>query len=452
MKVKKGLKFLVPALAGIFCFAKVSLAESPEELKAQIEALKKQMSTMQSQLDELQKKLKEVQTTTETLSPKILPKDSKPVFGKPGFEWQLYGRVKVDYHYDTARMDFYNDFIGAVVNRWANATHKKTNYQNDSTNFNPRDTRLGAIVYSKVGNWMIKGQTEIDFYGTFEANNIIPRIRLAFADVTNTRTKTSILFGQDWIPVSQLNPSTVDFGILTAAGNLWWRVPQITVRQKVGDCWELLGSLMMHRRRSTASEERMPWVLARIEYRDGVLGKLFDKGSRVALGGGYKHGQHNSTIDDVDFWLLAGEWLFNFKLANQKMQFKGEAWMGQGIGEEFLRYDLGVNPRTRKPIRGWGAWADLVWFINPKWSLALGAGIDNPNDSNILERLHANPAIAPRLLGDRQFTQNVHYFINVWYSLTKDMRIGAEWVHVETERKKWTDTANRFTLSAFYSF
>lgn len=473
MKRKNMAKFLLPALMVGSVFIKTSLAEeTPEELKAQIEALKKQMAVMQQQMtamqaliETLQGKLQQVETKTEKLTPQFVAKESKPVFGKPGLEWQLYGRVKMDYHYDTARIEYYNDFVGAVKNRWGasyNATADiwkltpQTDYRNDSTNFNPRDTRFGALVFHKSGDWIGKGHMEIDFYGTNAGNNIIPRIRLAYVDIYNEKTKTSLRFGQDWIPVSQLNPSTIEFGILTAAGNLWWRVPQLTIRQTLFKNWEILGSLMMHRRISTSSEERMPWVLGRIQYKDGILNKVFDKGSMIAIGGGYKHDAVKEgevsfpkkyfKESDVDRWLLVGEWLFNFKLLGQKFQFKGEAWTGKGIDKEWLRYDLGVNAYG-EPIEAYGLWADLVWNINPRWSFTIGAGFDDPNDSEILKG-----QIGAQALNDRQFTKNTQYFANLYYKLTDHIRIGGEILHIETERDKWVDTANRFTLTAFYEF
>ena len=472
MKRKSIAKVLLPALMIGSVFVKTSLAEeTPEELKAQIEALKQQMAAMQQQMasmqaliETLQGKLKQVETKTEKLTPQFVAKESKPVFGKPGLEWKLYGRVKMDYHYDTARIEKYNDFVGAVKNRYSaswNGTawniSKVSNYQNDSTNFNPRDTRFGALVFHKRGDWVIKGHTEVDFYGTNAGNNIIPRIRLAYVDIYNSKTRTSLRFGQDWIPVAQLNPSTIEFGILTAAGNLWWRVPQLTIRQKVFNNWEILGSLMMHRRIHTDSEERMPWLLARIRYKDGILNKVFSKGSMIAIGGGYKHEAVEADEDasfpreyftesDVDRWLVVGEWKLNFELFDQKLQFKGEAWTGRGIDDEFLRYDLGVNAYG-EPIEAFGMWGNLVWNINPRWTFSIGAGFDDPNDSEILKG-----QIGAEALNDRQFTKNTQYFANLWYKLTDHVKIGVETMHIETERDEWVDTANRFTLSAFYNF
>jgi hypothetical protein len=212
----------------------------------------------------------------------------------------------------------------------------------------------------------------------------------------------------------------------------------------------------MHRRISTSSEERMPWALARVQYKDGILNKIFDKGSMIAIGGGYKHeAVEDSDVpfpkkyfkeSDVDRWLICGEWLFNFKLFDQKFQFKGEAWTGRGIDKEWLRYDLGVNAYG-EPIEAYAMWADLVWNIKPRLSFTIGAGFDDPNDKEILKG-----QIGPQALNDRQFTKNTQYFANLWYKLSDNMSIGVEVMRIETERKNWVDTANRFTLSAFYNF
>jgi len=379
MKVGKGVKFLTSALVGAFCFSQVALADNTS----------------------------------------VVAKNSD-------VKWKLYGRVKVDFNYDTVQFKKYNDFIGAVTN-------STSDWENDSTNFNPRDTRIGAIVTSKEGNWEVKGHTEIDFYGDTNGNNLIPRMRLGYIGLTYVKTRTNIRIGQDWIPIAQLNPSTIDFGILTAAGNLWWRVPQITIRQNFMNNWQILFSAMRHRRISTTEEVRMPWVLTRIQYKDGLIGK----GSMLAIGGGYRH-------DTIDRWLIAGEWKFKFNLAGQKVLFKGEAWTGAGIDDEFLRYELGENNGTA--VRAWGAWADLTWIPTSKISFTIGAGIDDPDDDDIMK----GRTVAS--LSDRQFTQNIQCFANVWYKLTKHVKIGAEVVHVETERKDDLRKGNRFTLSAFYNF
>ena len=73
------------------------------------------------------------------------------------YNMKLWGRVKVDYNYDTARFDSYNDFLGVPSDSIATANQK-----NDSTNFNPRDTRLGFAAMHGAGEWAGKGVVELD--------------------------------------------------------------------------------------------------------------------------------------------------------------------------------------------------------------------------------------------------------------------------------------------------
>ncbi|MBA2848640.1 hypothetical protein G4V39_02530 [Thermosulfuriphilus ammonigenes] len=435
----KPLKTFILVILGFLLLAAPTWAESTEELKAQIEALKRQMAemqaAMQAQIEALQKKLEQVQS--QGVAPQVVAKEARPVFSKKNTEWLLYGKLKTDLTYDTAKMTYYNDFIGAVANR---SRTENADSGNDSTNFNPRDTRFGFWAAHKEGDWLVKGRFEMDFYGYNNGNNLIPRMRLAYSDITNLATKTSLRIGQDWIPVARLNPSTIDFGILSAAGNLWWRVPQVTLRQKINKNWELLLALMKHRRLDPNREDRMPWALARVAYSGGLLGP----GNMIALGGGYRHASYQAEdSSNVDRWLAVAEWKFH--LLDKRLLFKGEAWFGKGIGESFLRYELDTR-EDGKAAWASGGWADVTWFFAPRWSATVGLGFDNPSDSDIMK----GRTVAD--LSDRQFTQNSQYFANVWYQLTKPLKVGFEVIHIETERDYQTDVANRFTLSVQYLF
>ncbi len=265
-------------------------AESTAELKAQLKAMQKQMQAMQSTMQAMQNKINELESQA-AIKPSGAKVGAPSVWSK--YNMKLYGKVKMDINYDTAQFKKYNDFVGAVA---AGPNHK-----NDSTDFNPRDTRFGFVASHAYGDWLAKGRFEIDFYGNNNGDNLIPRMRLGYIDLSNNRG-TSIRVGQDWIPVATLNPSTIDFGILTAAGNLWWRDPQVTVRQKFGNI-EVMGSLMKHRRTNTANEDRMPWVLARVGLNGGILGE----GNMLAIGGGYRHADYGkNSSKKTDRWLVAG--------------------------------------------------------------------------------------------------------------------------------------------------
>ncbi len=430
---------LISLAGGLSTFA---YGESVEDLNLQMKTMQDQMMQMQENMQALQNRINQLETAPP--APKVAAKPAPEVPALTAEEvtalrslkalgnvWskynmELYGKVKVDFNYDTAEFD-YNDFVGCVA--------AESDYKNDSTNFNPRDTRFGFKASHKWGEWWSAlGRFEIDFYGDTKGDNLIPRMRLGYIDVGYEKTHTSMVVGQDWIPVSQLNPSTIDFGILTEAGNLWWRIPQVTVRQELGDI-QVLASVMKHRRKSTEDEDRMPWILGRVQYSNEILGK----GGLVALGGGYRHAdyEHNSS-NNTDRWLVCGE----LKCVTGPFTFKSELWTGEGIGRNFLRYDLDMA-HDGGPASAYGGWADLTYAVNDKTTMTVGYGFDNPDNSDIGDLTDTD---------DHRFTLNEQYFINTWYSLTKPIKVGAEWIHVETERHQQIHTGNRFTVSMQYVF
>ncbi|MEA1866611.1 MAG: hypothetical protein U9N19_00690, partial [Thermodesulfobacteriota bacterium] len=318
-------RFFAPYRAAIFVLSLLTLisfgalssfayGESAEDLKLQMKTMQDQMMQMQENMQALQNRINQLETAPPTPQVAALTaeevtalrnlKDMDNVWSK--YNMQLYGKVKVDFNYDTAEFKKYNDFVGAVA--------AESHYKNDSTDFNPRDTRIGFTASHKWGDWSALGRVEMDFYGDNSGDNLIPRMRHGYIDIGYKKTQTSMVVGQDWIPVSQLNPSTIDFGIMTAAGNLWWRVPQITVRQELGD-FQILASVMKHRRTDTENEDRMPWLLGRVQYSNEILGK----GGLVAIGGGYRHADYehdyydkdnnyiHHSSNNTDRWLVCGE-------------------------------------------------------------------------------------------------------------------------------------------------
>ncbi|MEW6328199.1 MAG: hypothetical protein AB1487_11525 [Thermodesulfobacteriota bacterium] len=437
---------IVALLISVLCL--ISVPAFGETLEERLNRLEKEIQDLKAQAAQREAELAEIKAAAAKPAPPVVAAPAKPAEGDvwTKYNMRLYGRVKIDLHHDTAQF-YNNDWVGAVKN--------VSGYTNDSTNFNPRDTRFGFEASHTDNGWTGLGRFEVDFYGTNapgdNGNNLIPRMRLGYVNLIYNPCNTSLLIGQDWVPVAQLNPSQIDFSILTASGNLWWRVPQVTVRKQIGD-FELLASAMRHRRTATTDEARMPWVLGRVAYNGGLLGK----GCSVALGGGYRtESVAKSTWTTADHrierYLLAAE----LKLVRGPWEFKAEPWIGQGIGDEFWRYDLSVNYHngvgdTADPetIWAWGGFVDLTYKVDPRLSFTVGYGVDDPRDED-LAGINFNDGNAAR---DRQFTMNSQLFFNTWYQLTKAIKVGAELIHVKTERLSDTNSGNRFTVSTWYEF
>jgi hypothetical protein len=333
----------------------------------------------------------------------------------------LRGRVKFDANYDTGNLRGFTDYAAYLAT------------ENDAEfNFNPRDTRFGFAASGREGDWTYKAVFEMGFYGDNAGNNLIPRMRLGYTEAANT-DGFSMRVGQDWIPIAQQNPGTIDFGILSWGGNLWWRVPQITLRQRTGD-FEVLGSAMKHRI-STVQErdEGMPWFIGRVAW-FGVLG---DK-SMLAVGGGY----HSVTVDGDDYapWIVAGE--LRVPLGD-KIFLNGEYYTGEGIGREFVHYGFDYNaahPDGATAIRSRGGFASLAFKPQADVAFNAGYGMDHPCSDDML-----GLAVVPYL-------KNNVLFGNVKKQITANYGVGVEIMHFETETATTTLQGERFTYSCWFIF
>ena len=367
----------------------------------------------------------------------------EPVMSK--YNVKIWGRVKMDYIYDTSQFVCYNDFLGVPAD--SNVTNGQGR---SSTDFNPRDSRLGFSASHAVESWEGKGVIELDFYNGGNPN-LTPRMRLGYAELSNKDSGTDVRAGQDWNPAMQLNPSTIDFGVLSATGNLWWRNPQFTVRQnvKVGDTGGLqfLVSALSPERANTATKTDMPWLLGRVAYDFDLAGGKH----MLAIDGGYMHDQDVTYSDGIDRLLYGAEFKFDF----DPVLFKGEIWAGQAIGGSFLRYNLDTytsNAGDTKEWKAWGGWADITYKIMPKWSVTAGMGLDNPSNSGY------RPG-QPGGLGNanREFIYAYNAYANTWYTLGPDVKVGFEVMDLVAKRQKvdnthYKDKGMRFNLSLYYGF
>ncbi len=442
---------LVPIIMGLISpatgFGK-DLEKRVRELERKVEELEGVLAEYKALL-----KLKEKGITKQKTPEKvavIIPEKEVPSKGPSvwsKYNMQFDGRIKIDTHYDDVAFNKYNDFIGVIA--------AGKDYKKDSVNFNPRDTRLAFRVRHSFGNLIGEGRFENDFYGDTKGNNIIPRIRLAYVNLKNTAFGTSWLVGQDWTPVAQQNPHMSEFGIMAAGGNLWWRIPQITIRQELGD-FELLGSLMRHRRISPQEEGRWPWMLGRIGYNM----KSLSKGNMIALGFGYrrdkvkKYGFYQE--EEIKGEARLNRWLavLELKLKKDPFEFKGEGWVGQGIGSHWLRYYMGFNPLTGDEIKSQGGFLSLFYKTPIKrLSLGCGAGLDHATKSDLSgwDFIQEEDGGRTGLDYDARFSRNMQFFANLWYEVTPGIKLIGEYIRMETERFSQTRGGNRFTFSVWHS-
>jgi hypothetical protein len=333
---------------------------------------------------------------------------------------KFWGRAIFNMHYDTAQQNV--DFMSYI-----------TDDETESFNFNPRDTRLGFAASQQHGDWTYGSVFEIDFYGDNAGNNLLPRLRLGYAEAKRS-CGLSIRGGQDWVPVAQQNPGTIDFGVQSWSGNLWWRVPQLTVRHRSDQVEYLVGA--MKHRISTGQElqEKMPWLMGRVGLFD-----LIGKGSLLAVGGAWR----SVTVDAEDYapYMAALEFVVPFGASG--IVLNGEVYTGAGIGREFVHYGFDYNPAHpdgATEIKSLGGFASLKIPVSPRVDLNFGFGLDDPEDEDL------DGATPPYL-------KNTSLFGNFKYKVTRNFGWGLEVCHFITDTGADDElTGQRFTGSWWFVF
>ena len=426
---------LAVSVASLLCSAQAFAQDDIEALKAQIQQLQEQMSKLQAKLVELESQ-KGVGV--------------KSVSGlKSGIK--VYGRIKFDAIYDTHNMGA-DQFIKTLPK----------GDRDDRTTFNMKDTRVGLIINGpQAGGWKVTGRIEGDFYGASGDNGGF-RIRLSYINLNNGQG-TNIRIGQDYVPIASQMASTLDFLSMASSGNLWDRVPQITVTQTFDGGFGILGTVYKSSASTDGVKMRMPWVGAKVFYKGDVFGT--GKPVYLALGGAYRRGYQDiveektnyvcnctsGTVDSqtqivaqghdhVDDYVVAIEWNVPFNLYFP-MAVKGEAYVGQGLDKrDYLVFSKPhyLDNNSVEELQTWGGFVQLTVKPTAKVALNLGTGMDNPDNDD------ADKA--------GTYEKNWRAFGNVIYKLAPNVSLGAEIDHQETLYKGDVEHGNRLMVSAIYNW
>lgn len=423
----------------ILCWSGLSFAETNvQDLENQLQKLQKQMEELnaimkaqKAEIEALQNRIKETQKEKPTVAevPATAPAEIKT---SSKYKINFYGKIKFDGIYDTNNMGK-DEFITYVPHN-ANGEDKAT--------FNVRDTRFGiAIEGPALNGWVPRGRFETDFYGSDAVNssNGALRIRLAYIDLE--KAGTLIRVGQDWTPIANLNPNTLDFAVMGYNGNLWNRVPQITVKQNFGSGLEGLFTIYRYRwsddddttavsKTRIDTQIHLPWIGGKIAYSTNLLDP--DKKAYFALGGAVRNGESNDN--DVTPYLTALE----LKIPLSIVELTGEAYMGQGLGIEYYRHSGGgVFNTDGHAILTRGGFLQACVKPIKNVQLNLGYGLDNPKNEDV---------------GSEFYRQSEYLFGNIQVQIMKDITAGIEMNYVETEWEHDKQYGTRYSTSLIYTW
>jgi hypothetical protein len=323
-----------------------------------------------------------------------------------------------------------------------------------------RNTRLTLDWKGpEVEGFNVGGLLEADFFGGFGAGAFtdeqpIPRMRLAYVDIT--KGSTTYRIGQAWSPMFgnvPVSPTHVAFPLgYGAAGDVGWRYPGLFVYHTFSKSTKLTLAAMRGSWNDSsvpfgngAGESGVPQLEARLDFSAEnwsvyVVGHYDQKDCNLVgdtattnvCGASYTKKSLDGTA--VEFGAKA-------KFGNFSLQ--GNVYSGTAIGQQFGHITQFGD------ISGWGGWLQGSFKFSGPWSANLFYGLDDPKDSDVLSQ---SPGTA-RL-------KNEMIAASVMYSKGPYV-FGVEWLNDQLTRPKacteFTCTSNdlegnQLSFSAWYKF
>ena len=379
--------------------------------------------SVQAKVDSLAERLDQAEQAIESLRRQLLEQHQASVGSRLRNHVEISGLVLFNGWSNNARTN------NADVPQFVASPQDSSGLPNANLAASVRQSRLGLTMtgMNALGA-QLSGDLQMDFYGGQQPSGggrtfPLPRIRTAFVKLDWRHV--GLLVGQETQIISPLNPvsfAAVGTPEFTAAGNLWFWVPQVRLSYETGNAPRfgaqvaalspMLGSPQgaFSTAADSAEKSRRPFVQGRlyIGWGDG------ETESQIGLG------VHRGWIATTGDSLLTSEaYTADVRLAlGAKVLILGEGFLngqataglgGGGIGQEF-----GLGGR---PVKSHGGWGQLNLRPTFSWELGGGAGLDDPDEA---------------LLTPTQRGRNIIYEGHVHYRPGGGLLLGAAFRHIET--------------------
>ena len=298
-----------------------------------------------------------------------------------------------------------------------------------------RNLRIGLGIAGpeiKTG-WHGNANVELDFFGPFATatgafgdEQPTPRLRLAYVDLTNGRTTWR--FGQDWsLTLGNIPQSTSHIGFPLGwgpGGFIGWRFTQIKLIKTLSGA-------------SAKRTTRLQIALLNGSWAEAATDNQFNAGERSApqvearLDWGTTrsswyvvgHVDQKNLVPGPNLTSWAGE--AGFSTTRGDVSLAANAHMGRGMGHHFAQIVQFGD------IKGWGAWGQVGYNLNSKWSLWGFYGTERPNATDITNNAVVDANGAPIALAARRFSS--------WLTVpmlrykSGPYSLGLEWLHNDTQ-------------------
>lgn len=271
------------------------------------------------------------------------------------------------------------------------------NPASDASSAAIRQSRLTLVgLVPEFGKGALRGELDVDFFGGQQPSTggrtfPLLRIRRAFAELAWTRY--ALLVGQESPPIAMVSPSSlasIGFPGFAGAGNLWLWIPQVRLSADlVPEGGVRLGAELavlaptsgeaqaaFFTQPDPAERSGRPYLQGRLRARWGAG----ETQAEVSAGGHYGW-LVDTGGDRVDSRALAVSLWVPFSPA---VELRAEGFTGQalaglgggGIGQSMVRDGV--------PVGSTGGWAQLNLKPTPAWELGGGAGMDDPDDADLV--------------------------------------------------------------------
>ncbi len=345
-----------------------------------------------------------------------------------------------------------------------------------------RASRLWLDVSAKnmPEDMSLKMHIETDFYGDYAHSATgprLPQMALRHYFVNLGYKNVNFIAGQTWVIAAPLHPSSFDTLVLAGKGNLWQRLPQLSIKahfdfaekhhvklafgvMRALSAHDTAGALVDNGRAGEITG--IPMVQGRIAYAAEKLGPVsFELGlsgsfhqekyptSDIAVkdAAGNSYTLTNKTTDPINSWLGA----IDFSLKAGIFGFKGEAYYGQNL-DTFWGNMVKWGSMAVVKTNGVNSWVEMEsvkeagGFVNfclkpvDKVKLNLGAGMAKTMN---MDDVYTDPTKVYKVTAASSDTKLASAIVppmdmqmavygNVAYTIVKGLMIGYELQYMQT--------------------
>ncbi len=364
-----------------------------------------------------------------------------PSFAKeaPVIDFDLYGFVKLDLSYQTARTNLGN------FNRWVTPHALETD--DPQMNITANQSRFGfKIKGPRNQKFSADGQLEMDFYsGEGGENKAQPYMRHAFMKVSFIDSGFDLIAGQTWDLIAPLNPSTVNYSVQWWLGNIGYRRPQIRLTKEITigkSSLSLAGAVLRTIGRPVEDADKarldpgdsgedaaLPTVQGRLGFSFPLSGK---RKSGVGFSGHWAREEFDKDAKNENETLDSWSGVIDLELnLGSVVNLKAEAWMGKNMNAYLGGIGQGVNAE-REAIAAQGGWAAVGLGSFGKFKFNFGASVDDPEDDD---------------LSDGARTFNMGIFANTFITLVPQVTLALEASRLQTDYKQGDEIESAAALS-----